>query len=251
MEFFQKRCDIVINRQLSDTVYDIWLRCPEIYRMAKPGQFVNIAVPGFFLRRPISICEAAEERLRLVFEVRGAGTKALSQITDNIDIIAPLGNRGFEVDKYKSAVLVGGGIGTPPLKFAQNKLEKSAAVLGFRSKENVIMADEFRNVTICTDDGSYLNYSGHHGNISEPLEKLLASGEYEAVFACGPKPMLKAVVNLAEKYNTPCEVSLEERMACGVGACLGCACKTVKDGSEIYSHVCKDGPVFDGKAVIL
>jgi dihydroorotate dehydrogenase electron transfer subunit len=164
-----------------------------------------------------------------------------------LDILAPLGSRGFSTDKYKSAILVGGGIGTPPLKFCQNSLQKTAAVLGFRSKANVIMADEFENVTVCTDDGSF----GHHGNVSEPLEKLLKSGEYEAVFACGPKPMLKAVVSLAEKYNIPCEVSLEERMACGVGACLGCACRTVRDGKEIVSHVCKDGPVFDGKEAVL
>jgi dihydroorotate dehydrogenase electron transfer subunit len=249
MDFLEKDVKIVEKKKLSETVYDIWIESPDIAKISKPGQFVNIAVPGFFLRRPISICEADKDRLRLVFEVRGNGTAELSQaqIDDMINITAPLGKRGFNTDKYKSAILVGGGIGTPPLKFCQNKLEKSAAVLGFRSKANVIMADEFRNAVICTDDGSF----GVHGNISEPLEKLLKTGEYEAVFACGPKPMLKAVVSLAERYNTPCEVSLEERMACGVGACLGCACKTVKDGSEIYSHVCKDGPVFDGKAVII
>jgi dihydroorotate dehydrogenase electron transfer subunit len=247
MDYYQQDVLIVEKKKLSETVFDIWVKSPDIAKISKPGQFVNIAVPGYFLRRPISICEAEKDCLRLVFEVRGNGTEALSQIEDTINITAPLGNRGFSTDKYKSAILVGGGIGTPPLKFAQNRLEKSAAVLGFRSKANVIMADEFENVTVCTDDGSF----GVHGNISEPLELLFKSGEYEAVFACGPKPMLKAVVSLAEKYNTPCEVSLEERMACGVGACLGCACKTVKDGAEIYSHVCKDGPVFDGKAVIL
>jgi dihydroorotate dehydrogenase electron transfer subunit len=251
MDFLEQDVKIVEKNRLSDTVFDIWIESPDIARLSKPGQFVNIAVPGFFLRRPISICEAKKDCLRLIFEVRGSGTAALAKIDGMINITAPLGNRGFSTDKYRSAILVGGGIGTPPLKFAQNKLEKSAAVLGFRSKANVIMADEFRNVAICTDDGSYLNYGGHHGNISEPLENLLKTGEYEAVFACGPKPMLKAVVNLTEKYSISCEVSLEERMACGVGACLGCACKTVKDGKEIFSHVCKDGPVFDGKAVVI
>jgi dihydroorotate dehydrogenase electron transfer subunit len=249
MEFFQDKYGITKLNKLSETVYDIWVHCPEIAQSAKPGQFVDIAVPGFFLRRPISICETAWDELRLVFEVRGSGTKALSEFKpgDMLDIIAPLGKRGFSADKYKSAILVGGGIGTPPLKFAKNKLKESAAVLGFRSKANVIMADEFEDATVCTDDGSF----GHHGNVSEPLEKLLMSGKYEAVFACGPKPMLKTVVSLSEKYNIPSEVSLEERMACGVGACLGCACKTVKDGKEIYSHVCKDGPVFDGNEAVL
>jgi dihydroorotate dehydrogenase electron transfer subunit len=249
MDFFQNRYNIINCRKLNETVHDIWLSCSEIAKISKPGQFVNVAVPGFFLRRPISICEAIEDRVRLVFEVRGAGTKALSELSigDTVDILAPLGNRGFSTDIYKSAILVGGGIGTPPLKFAQNRLQESAAVLGFRSKENVIMADEFKNVTVCTDDGSF----GHHGNVSAPLETLLASGKYEAVLACGPKPMLKAALSLADKYNTPCEVSLEERMACGVGACLGCACKTVRDGKEIYSHVCKDGPVFDGNEAVL
>jgi dihydroorotate dehydrogenase electron transfer subunit len=247
MDYFQQDVRIVEKKRLTDTVYDIWVDCPEIAKISKPGQFVNIAVPGFFLRRPISICEADSDRLRLVFEVRGSGTEKLAGIDDTVNIVAPLGKRGFSTDKYRSAILVGGGIGTPPLKFAQNKLQESAAVLGFRSKTNVIMAEEFKNVTVCTDDGSF----GHHGNVSEPLETLLASGKYEAVLACGPKPMLKAVVSLAEKYNTPCEVSLEERMACGVGACLGCACKTVRDGKEIYSHVCKDGPVFDGNEAVL
>jgi dihydroorotate dehydrogenase electron transfer subunit len=249
MDFFEQDVKIVEKNKLSETVYDIWVKCPEIAKISKPGQFVNIAVPGYFLRRPISICEARDNKLRLVFEVRGSGTAALANvnINDTVNITAPLGKRGFAVEKYKSAILVGGGIGTPPLKFAQNKLMKSAAVLGFLSKANVIMADEFENVTVCTDDGSL----GYHGNVSEPLETLLKSGNYDAVMACGPKPMLKAVVELAEKYNTPCEISLEERMACGVGACLGCACKTVKDGEQIMSHVCKDGPVFDGSAVIL
>jgi dihydroorotate dehydrogenase electron transfer subunit len=247
MDYFQQDARIVEKKKLSDTVYDIWIESLDISNISKPGQFVNISVPGYFLRRPISICESRENKLRLVFEVRGNGTAALSKIEDIINITAPLGNRGFSTDKYRSAILVGGGIGTPPLKFCRNKLEKSAAVLGFRSKANVILADEFENVTVCTDDGSF----GYHGNISQSLENLLKTGEYEAVFACGPKPMLKAVVSLAEKYSIPCEVSLEERMACGVGACLGCACKTVKDGKEIYSHVCKDGPVFDGKAVVI
>jgi dihydroorotate dehydrogenase electron transfer subunit len=228
------------------------VKCPDIAKTAKPGQFVNVLVPGFFLRRPISICEANGDSLRLVFEVRGQGTSALAEIGvgDTVDILGALGKRGFSVDKYDSAILVGGGIGTPPLKYCKNKMIKSAAVLGFRSKSNVIMADEFagdyNSVTVCTDDGSM----GYHGNVSEPLENLLKIGGYDVVFACGPKPMLVSVTKLTAKYNIPCEVSLEERMACGVGACLGCVCKTVKDGKDIYAHVCKDGAVFDGNEVV-
>jgi dihydroorotate dehydrogenase electron transfer subunit len=254
MEFFQELCAVVSHTNLTETVHDIWIHSPKIAASAKPGQFVNIGVPGFFLRRPISICEVSKDTVRLVFEERGEGTKALGAVKpgDELDILGALGSRGFSTDKYKSAILVGGGIGTPPLKFCKNMLNKSAAVLGFRSEEQVIMAGEFTNVQVCTDDGS----RGHRGNIAKPLEKFLKTGSYEAVFACGPKPMLRAVAALAEKYNVPAEISLEERMACGVGACLGCACKTKsvddnKDGNVSYPRVCKDGPVFDGKAAVL
>ncbi|MDR0974724.1 MAG: dihydroorotate dehydrogenase electron transfer subunit [Ruminococcus sp.] len=262
MEIFQKPCSIISHAKLNETVHDIWVYSPKIALSAKPGQFVNILVPGHFLRRPISICETLGETLRLVFEERGEGTKALGKLMpgDELDILGPLGENGFSTDKYSSAILVGGGIGTPPLKFCKNKLAKSATVLGFRTDKQVILAGEFFNVQVCTDDGS----RGHHGNIGKPLEKFLKTGAYEVIMACGPKPMLKTVVNLAEKYNIPVEVSLEERMACGAGACLGCACKmkTVDRQSESnfgsigstaivsYPRVCKDGPVFDGKAAV-
>jgi dihydroorotate dehydrogenase electron transfer subunit len=247
MDYFQKQGQVTKHEQLTETVHDIWVHLPEIAKSALPGQFVNILVPGFFLRRPISICETEGEQLRLVFEVRGQGTAALAEVRagENIDILGALGKCGFGTDKYSSAILVGGGIGTPPLKFCKNSLKKTAAVLGFRDKAHVIMENEFDNVTVCTDDGSY----GYHGNVTVPLENLLKTGGYDVIMACGPKPMLKAVTELSKIYNIPCEASLEERMACGVGACLGCACKTVKDGKEQYTHVCKDGPVFSGEAV--
>ncbi|MDR0904426.1 MAG: dihydroorotate dehydrogenase electron transfer subunit [Ruminococcus sp.] len=249
MEFFQEFCAVISHSNLTETIHDIWVHSPKAAAAALPGQFVNIKVKGFFLRRPISICEVSSDALRLVFEERGEGTKALGGIMpgDGLDVLGPLGNRGFSTDKYESAILVGGGIGTPPLKFCRNSLNKSAAVLGFRNEAQVIMAGEFANVQVCTDDGS----RGHHGNIKKPLEKFLKTGSYEAVFACGPKPMLRAVVALAEKYNVPVEISLEERMACGVGACLGCTCKTVVGNTASYPRVCKDGPVFDGKAAVL
>jgi dihydroorotate dehydrogenase electron transfer subunit len=248
MQIFQTGGVVCAARQLTESVYDFWIDCPDIAKAAKPGQFVNIAVPGFFLRRPISICEIKDNTLRLVFEVRGEGTKALVSLKtgDMLDLLGPLGNRGYSTLLYKSALLVGGGIGVPPLKFVQNVMGKTTAILGFRSVGNVIMSDEFPNATVCTDDGSM----GFMGNIYHPLEEALQTGEYEAVFACGPKPMLKTVVDLACEYGIPSEISLEERMACGVGACLGCVCKTVKNGEEIYAHVCKDGTVFDGEAVV-
>ncbi|MDR0987425.1 MAG: dihydroorotate dehydrogenase electron transfer subunit [Ruminococcus sp.] len=249
MEIYQKSCEVLRYNKLTDTVHDVWVNAPDIAEKALPGQFVNIMVPGFFLRRPISICEVEKTNIRLVFEERGEGTRVLGGIKpgDNLDVLGPLGNSGFSVDRYSSAILVGGGIGTPPLKFAQQNLEKSAAVLGFRSKANVIMAEEFRNATVCTDDGSF----GFHGNTLRPLERLLLERVFDVIMACGPKPMLRAVVALADKYNIPSEISLEERMACGAGACLGCACKTVADSIVSYPRVCKDGPVFDGKAAVL
>jgi dihydroorotate dehydrogenase electron transfer subunit len=247
MRFYEQSGIVTRISKLNETVYDFSVNCPDIALAAKPGQFVNVSVPGFFLRRPISVCEADGANLRLVFEVRGEGTKALAgtKTGDAVDILGPLGAHGFSTDKYTSAILVGGGIGTPPLKYVQNKLEKSMTILGFNSVDKVIMSDEFSDVFICTVDGSL----GFEGNIYHPLEEALQTGGYEVVFACGPLPMLKTVVDLSCEYGIPCEVSLEERMACGVGACLGCVCKTETRGETLYPHVCKNGPVFDGEAV--
>ena len=234
-------------------IFDITVLCPEVAALASPGQFAQLLAPGFFLRRPISICGIDKQAgtIRLVFEVRGEGTEALSELSvgSNIDILAPLGH-GF-TPSSGSAVCVGGGIGVPPmLGIASACTGDVTAVSGFRNAAAAILQEDFMalgcNTVLCTDDGS----AGIHGFVTTALEEHLKSKKTDIIYACGPTPMLKGVAALAERYGVICEVSLEQRMACGVGACLGCAVKIARGGEEKNLHVCKDGPVFDSKEVV-
>jgi len=164
--------------------------------------------------------------------------------------LGPLGN-GFDVpDSARRVILVGGGIGVPPLLGLAKKLgERGAAILGFRDYGRIILADEFEkygvSAAICTDDGSV----GYHGTVGAPLENTLKNVDADLVCACGPLPMLKAVAEICAAHDVPCKVSMEQRMGCGVGACVVCSCLTVRNGQEHYARVCKDGPVFDAKEV--
>lgn len=238
-------CPIREAREIAGGIFDFRVVCPELTGLAVPGQFAQIYLPGHTLRRPISICSIDRQRgeLRFVFQVRGEGTEELSKYRagDRLEILAPLG-KGFPVDRGKRTLLVGGGIGVPPLLAAAEVLgENAVAVLGFRNKGLVILEEDFRaagaKVLVATDDGSY----GHPGLVTE-----LCEGEdFQALFACGPAPMLRGAKALAESRGAKGYLSLEQRMACGVGACLGCAVALLDDGGgEYYGHVCKDGPVF-------
>lgn len=255
MKYFQDKYPIVKKSVLSKSCYDFTIRCPEIAEVAKCGQFVHIKADGFMLRRPISICEIDRENktIRIVFEVRGEGTLKLSELntSNTIDVIGPLGNGFTILDKDKKAIVIGGGIGTPPMLEVAKQYDNPCAVIGFRSKDAVILEDDFNKANaltyVCTDDGTY----GKKGYVSEALKEHLSKNQADIIYACGPHMMLKSIIEIADKYNIPCEVSLEERMGCGIGACLVCACKTVKDGKEYFAHVCKDGPVFSSKEVIL
>lgn len=257
MDYKQGKYQIIKKENLSRNCYSYTLLCPEVAELAQAGQFAHIKAEGFSLRRPISICEVdkAKGTLRLVFEVRGDGTAEISKLNEGemMDVMAPLGKGFTQLPTESRVIVVGGGIGTPPMLevVKRYKKEGSIAILGFRSADAVILKKEFEQaagmVILCTDDGT----AGEKGYVSNALAKALNNGKADMIFACGPHPMLKAVIELAEKHDVPCEVSLEERMGCGVGACLVCACKTVKDGKEYFSHVCKDGPVFDSKTVVL
>ncbi len=251
--YVQGSYPIIEKRAIAKGIFDMTILCPDAAALAEPGQFMQVAAEGFFLRRPISICEIDKEHgtLRIVFEVRGKGTDKISELKrgDNIDIIAPLGH-GFTVLEDAKAVCVGGGIGTPPMLGIAEKYGSNAEVIsGFRTAAIAILQDDFKaagcKTTLCTDDGT----AGFHGFVTEPLKKRLETDKPDIIYACGPAPMLKGIAELAKEYGVRCEVSLEQRMACGVGACLVCVCKTVKDGEQFLSHVCKDGPVFDSKEV--
>ena len=241
--------------QIAETTYSFVITCPEIVSLARAGQFAHLRVPGFSLRRPISICEVLpkEGTIRVVFDIRGEGTKVLATLKagDSIDMMAPIGNGFTLLEPDKKVIVIGGGIGVPPLlEVAKHYGSNSRAVLGFRSKSAVILQNDFASVGcgvhLCTDDGSV----GRKGFVTALLKEQLDAKKPDILYACGPKPMLKAVANLAKEYGVRCQHSLEERMACGVGACLGCACKTKKDGKETYSHVCKNGPVFEAEEVV-
>ena len=256
MEYVQGEYRVVSKKNLAKNVFDFTIDSKDIADLAQAGQFVHIKVDGFMLRRPISICEVDKENgtIRFVFEIRVEGTEKLSQVNkgDNLDVMGPLG-KGFTIlPADKKAVVVGGGIGVPPMvEVAKNYGENATAIIGFRSANAVILDEDFKNMganlMLCTDDGTM----GRKGFVTEALKERLEQGKVDIIQACGPHMMLKGVVALANEYGVPCEVSLEERMGCGVGACLVCACKTVKDGKEYLSHVCKDGPVFKAEDVIL
>ena len=244
-------CRVVENEKLAENVYSVTVISGEIASEARAGQFLHIKCgEERLLRRPISICSVHGNAIEFVFEVRGAGTEWLSRILPGqyLDIIGPLGN-GFSIPEGK-IVTVGGGIGTPPMLFAAETARgEVSAVLGFQSKDRILLKEKFEavcdKVYVTTDDGSF----GICVTVTVPLQKMLKSGRYSAVLACGPKAMLSAVAELCKQYGTPCQVSMEERMGCGVGACLVCACETIDEGVKSMSRVCRDGPIFDAVGI--
>ncbi len=249
---YQQDCTVLNLQALNSHTYELLLEAGGIAEEARPGQFVNVSCgEGRLLRRPISICETSAMQLRLVFEVRGAGTEWLSRrdIDDQVSVLGPLG-RGFDAED-KRVLFIGGGIGVPPLLWAAEGAEHADAALGFARADRVILADDFSRVCtralIATDDGSM----GVHGTAMDAANRLLAEHTYDLICACGPKPLLKAAAEAAAKAGIPCQVSMEERMGCGVGACLVCAVPLRdKNGQVYYGHVCKDGPVFFAQEVV-
>ena len=245
-------CRVVAAGKLNSAICAMTIANGALAAEARAGQFLHVKCgEAQLLRRPISICRVSGDSLELVFEIKGKGTQWLSKRIPGmrLDVIGPLGN-GFVLPEGR-IIIVGGGIGTPPLLFAAGSARGGAtAVLGFRSKDRIILEDEFAavcdGVYITTDDGSF----GIAGPVTVPLVKLLEHGKHGAVLACGPRAMLSAVAKLCSLYGIPCQVSLEERMGCGVGACLVCACETVSENGEQMRRVCKDGPVFDAKEIV-
>lgn len=255
MKYTQGQFIITGKEAIARNIYSFTISCPEVADIASPGQFVHIRAKGFTLRRPISICGIDRERgtLRIVFEIRGQGTEEIAKLNPGelIDMLAPLGH-GFTVDNsFGKVILIGGGIGTPPmLPLAQFYGSRATAISGFRSASAVILQDDFRSAgaetILCTDDGT----AGIHGFVTAPFAELAEKGGIDAVFACGPMPMLKGIAGICADKGIYCEISLEERMACGIGACLGCACRTKRNDEEYFAHVCKDGPVFNAEEVL-
>jgi len=246
-------CSVTENKLLTEAIYSITVKSNEIASESKPGQFLHIKCGhSRILRRPISICDVNGDSITFIFEVKGEGTNWLSKRMpgQKLDIMGPLGN-GFEIPDDK-IIIIGGGVGTPPMLYAAKAAkQKATAILGFREKSRVILTDEFEaacdELYITTDDGSV----GIHGAVTKPLETLLKTGKYKAVMSCGQLLMQKAVADMCAKYGISSQVSLEERMGCGVGACLVCACETKgTDGNSKMSRACLEGPVFNANDVI-
>lgn len=240
--------------ELENSIFLIKVHSPEIALNAKPGQFCNIKVSGStfpLLRRPFSICDVDGEHLYFMFNVLGEGTKILAhkKIGEDLDILGPLGN-GFNVDgNYESAVLVAGGLGVAPFPFLQKLLpgdKKVFSFIGGRTSSDVITYGQ-NNYLISTDDGS----KGFKGNVVQLLNENLRifSDQQIKLFGCGPTPMLRALKDFAISNNLDCEVSTECAMACGYGICQGCPIEALD--KEGYYLVCKDGPVFDVRRVVI
>lgn len=254
---------IVSQECLCDGVYSMWL-ATGIANCAEAGQFVSVysKSDARLLPRPISICEIDRfgdgGRIRLIYRKVGAGTTEFSKLgtDDTLDILGPLGN-GFlkavpDMQPGTKALLIGGGIGIPPmLELAKQLACEVTTVAGYRSKDDMFLTKELEEagrLFIATDDGSF----GTSGNVMDAIRE--NGVEANIIFACGPKPMLKGVKEFSEECGIPAYVSMEERMACGVGACLGCVCQaTETDGHSKVKNkrVCADGPVFNASEVVL
>ena len=247
-EKFEEIVSIISQEKIAEGVYDMWLRTEEIAAHAKAGQFVSVYCNDGtkLLPRPISICEVNKEEkaLRLVYRVAGGGTAEFSQMKagETLRILGPLGN-GFTLGE-KKAFLIGGGIGIPPmLQLAKELNCEKQIVVGYRNDE-LFLADELKQygeVIVATEDGSV----GTKGNV---LDAIRENGlKADVIYACGPTPMLRAIKNYAEENGIECYISLEERMACGIGACLACVCKSKEKDHHTNvnnKRICKDGPVF-------
>lgn len=257
------KSEILKIEKLKQDLYKFSIKADEIVKDAKPGQFIEIRVIDNIeplLRRPISIYNLDKENgiLEFIFQVKGKGTNILAQrkVGEQLDIIGPLGYGTFDVKQQENVAIIGGGIGMFPLYELAKQLKQTTNTniniyMGFRNKELITLEDEFKQVsnklTITTDDGSY----GIKGFAINELQKDIEERKPNKIYACGPLPMLRAVQKLAIEKDIPCQISLEEKMACGLGVCLGCAVKTAvspKDAPK-YWHVCKAGPVFNAKDV--
>ncbi|SFQ33035.1 dihydroorotate dehydrogenase electron transfer subunit [Lachnospiraceae bacterium XBB1006] len=253
-EKVKQTASIVEQKELAEGIYSMWIQASEIACKAKPGQFIAVYSDdkSRMLPRPISLCEIKKEegKIRIVYRIAGAGTEEFSHKKkgDTIEIMGPLGN-GFSKEEGK-IVVIGGGIGIPPmLGLASAFSQRVTAVLGYRSEQ--FLREEFDKVAkvyVATEDGS----DGTRGNVLDAMRE--EAIEADVIYACGPTPMLRAIKEYAAKKQIRCYLSLEEKMACGIGACLACVCQSKEKDEHSQVHnkrICKEGPVFLAEEVTL
>ena len=230
--------EIISNRELAPNTFEMVI-AGDCSAITAPGQFVNIQLDGFFLRRPISVCDCINNRLTIIYKVVGKGTEQMAGMVagQTLDVLTGLGN-GYDLSKAgDKPLLIGGGVGVPPLYMLARQLREAgkdvSVILGFNTKDEVFCEADFKalgcDVTVTTVDGSY----GIKGFVTDAM----AQKSYTYVYTCGPEPMLKAIWRASA---TSGQFSFEERMGCGFGACMGCSCKTLTG----YKRICKDGPIM-------
>ena len=234
---------IVSNEGLTENVYKMVL-VGDTSHITAPGQFVNIALSGLYLRRPISVCDVEGDRLTIIYKAVGKGTRQMTQMQEgSLELLTGLGN-GYDLTcAGENPVLLGGGVGVPPMYLLAKKLiaegKKVKVILGFNTKSEVFYENEFKAlgcaVTVTTVDGSY----GTKGFVTDALREM----DYSYFYTCGPEPMLKAVYKASK---TSGQMSFEKRMGCGFGACMGCSCKTITG----YKRICKEGPVMRKEEIL-
>ena len=256
-KIFQEKIKIAANNRISGQYFQLVFKAPQLARLALPGQFLEARVSDSYeplLRRPFSIHKISGANIVILYEVLGPATEILAKkkAGDYLDILGPLGN-GFSYrtpnTEHRTPILVAGGMGVAPLLFLAERLSKSQVLIGARSKAQILCEKEFQklgcSVKIATDDGS----QGFKGKVTDLLNRILRlaiSDKRLAIYACGPRPMLKEISKVSKKYKIPAQISLEEHMGCGIGACLGCVVNT-KEG---FKRACKEGPVFNADQII-
>ena len=234
---------IVENTALTENVFKMILR-GDVSAITAPGQFINIKLDGLFLRRPISVCDLSDDTVTIIYKVVGEGTERMSKMqSGELDVLTGLGN-GYDTSvSGEVPLLLGGGVGVPPMYLLAKKLiaegKKVTVILGFNTKNEIFYMDEFEalgaKVFVTTVDGSF----GVRGFVTDVMKDL----SYTHFYTCGPEPMLKAIFRTSE---TSGQLSFEERMGCGFGACMGCSCKTVTG----YKRICKEGPVLRKEEIL-
>lgn len=246
---YKESVTVIEQEKIASEIYSLWIQTGQIAGEAKPGQFLSLYSrdESRMLPRPVSICEIDREkgRIRMVYRVCGKGTEEFSHLIpgDRLEVLGPLGN-GFPLDTgAKKAFLMGGGIGIPPMVQLARELDiKVQVIAGYRDEQ--FLTDELAehgSLYIATEDGSV----GTKGNVMDAVREHALTADI--IYACGPKPMLRAIKAYAEEKGIPCWISMEERMACGIGACLACVCRSKEVDGHTHVHnkrVCKDGPVF-------
>lgn len=251
MAKLKMKSTVMEQHVLADGISSMWLSAKEIAAQAKPGQFISVYSndKSRVLPRPISICEIDREKgaLRIVYRVVGKGTEEFSKAKagDSFEILGPLGN-GFPLEeaKGKKVLMVGGGIGVPPMLQTAKEIEGEAIIVSGYRNQDLFLKEELEaagTLFIATEDGSV----GTKGNVVDAIRENKI--EADIMFACGPKPMLRALKEYALEKGMPCWISMEEKMACGIGACLACVCQSKEVDSHSHVHnkrICKDGPVF-------